>query len=123
MAHQPKPDHLTNPDLLQHRAGNLAMWRLSRRYFAVVAASIFAAILAKPELPKTVLIRGFKLSDIVLCYLIIGVVGLFLAEIGYALQSLTKLRWEFPEFVKRIFVLYTMAGIVILYSLLSAMMR
>jgi hypothetical protein len=122
---QPKTelDYSRNPDLLQHRAGNLALWNLSCRYFAIVSASILAAVLAKPELPKTVQIRGFSLSEVILSYLMIGVIGLFFAEIGYVILSLTKSEREIPEIVKRLFVLYTMLGFCIFYWLLSAMLK
>jgi hypothetical protein len=116
-------DYYRNPDLLQYRAGNLALWNLSYRYFAIVSASILAAVLAKPELPKTVQISGFALSDVILSYLTIGTLGLFFAEISYVIQSLTKSEWEFPEIVKRLFVLYTMFGFLIFYWLLNTMLK
>lgn len=115
-------DRLT-PELLQLRAGQTALWHASRKYLGVICASILAIVLARPEMARETQILGYALNRIVEAYLVIGVFGVFLAEIvGAAAKELNTAEPAYPMWMKKLFALYALVGIAIFSRLLHEVM-
>lgn len=114
---------VTNPDLVEHLAGNLALYTIAQKYFSVLCGSIFAVILAKPDLPSSIRVYSWTLADIVGWYLIIGFVGLFHHELWKACEKVTGKKAEIPEFLKRIFVGFLFAGLLIFGAMLDKLLK
>lgn len=107
-------DYRGSLELLQRDAGRRAMWNLSRKYFAALAAAILATVLAKPEL-----VKASSLGDFVLWYLTLGLIGSFFAELRGAIEELTGAAIPQPWRFQLIFVVYVSAGVVLLFHLLQ----
>lgn len=104
-----------NPGLIEHLAGNLALYTMAQKYFAIICAGIFALILASDTLPKI----DFASTQTVLGgYLIVGFLGLFQHELRDALNSVTAWNIPLPHFFKQVFIIYAMIGFLIFIWLL-----
>ncbi|MES3008290.1 MAG: hypothetical protein V4751_11030 [Pseudomonadota bacterium] len=112
---QNKSNEEMNAGLVEHLAGNLALYNMAKKYFPVICAGIFSLILASDTLPNI----KFPSSEAILGgYLIAGLLGLFQYELRNGLNSVTGWNVPLPEFLKRIFVVYTMMGFLIFSWLL-----
>ena len=98
------------------------MYTISRRYLPIICAANFGIILAKPELPSSLVQNGLAFSTIIGWYLVIGVVGLFLNEIWLTSRRINESKLPRDTF-RRIFVGYTIIGFMLFIVLLFALLR
>ncbi len=119
MSDEKRPlNYLDSPGLLERDAGRHAMWTLSRKYFAALAAAILATVLAKPEIVKAATIGPIPMPAAVLWYLTLGVVGAFFGQLKASIEELTGVSTPQPLTYQFIFTMYVVGGYGLLYHLL-----
>jgi len=109
---------IKNYGLLEYTVMGIAYWKLTTKYFGALFASIFAIILAKPEVPKAIIFHGVKLSYIIYFYFMIGGIGLLQSSIKEATEEVLKTKQTVPIVIKKIVVGYLFIGLGIFMALL-----
>jgi len=109
-----------NIGLLEYRIKDRAYWNIFRKYFGALLATILALILAKPDAAKDITIKGLKLSDVIIFYFTVGVLGLVFHEYKNATEELLEEKGgDYSITIRKIVFVYLLIGISICFMLLQ----
>ncbi|MHB9094503.1 MAG: hypothetical protein ACYC21_07495 [Eubacteriales bacterium] len=104
-----------------------AFWGIVTKYSKILLASIFAMVLAKPEITTKKMLNYFPLNKIVFYYFLIAGLGLFFIELLFSLMDNAEpdekvkilFGYEAPEFIRLIGSVFFISGLFLFAKLFS----
>ena len=113
-----------NPDVIQYRAGNRALWSAAQKYLGVICGSILAVVLTDPSLARSITIISISGNILVESYLLAGIAGILIYEFRKAIaHELNVSVHPHPMWMKKALAIFGMIGMILFAKLLHELLN